>query len=301
MKGLIGCFGGRAGEGWEMGENTKISWAHHTWNAWMGCQKVSPACENCYAEGWAKRSGLVQWGPKADRRRTSESKWREPDKWNQRAKANGVREQVFVNSLSDWAEAREDLNAWRSLMFAKIKQWDALDFLLLTKRADNILNCLPPDWGSGYPNVWLGVTAENQEWAERRIPHLMQVPAKIRFISAEPLLGEIDLTRLCVRACADDAPIKPIGYTVEEYNALSGEIIRGRLGYFAGRIHQVIVGGESGPKHRPLNLDYARKLRRQCEHYGTSYFFKQVGGLHPDSGGHLLDGVVIQQMPEVGK
>lgn len=269
-----------------MGENTKISWAHHTQNFWTGCSKVSPACDNCYAESWSKRSGIVIWGDEGTRRRTSATNWRNPYKWNARAKANGERERVFVNSLSDWAEARPELDSIRHDMFKVIGECEYLDFLLLTKRADNIKNCLPDDWGAGYPNVWLGVTVENQEWADERLPHLLAVPAVIHFISAEPLLGSIDLMKLYPN------PSEPWHSSV----AISCTLMGGQR---FRRADWVITGGESGPHHRPLSLDHVRSLRDQCNSSGVAFFFKQHGGLRPDSNGCLLDGREYKGFPQV--
>lgn len=266
-----------------MGENTKISWATHTFNAWMGCSKVSPACANCYAESWSKRSGLVVWGNEGTRRRTSIAKWREPYKWNERAKEQGIRERVFVNSLSDWAEARKELDPIRADLFKLIRECDGLDFLLLTKRADNIINCLPVDWGMGYPNVWLGVTAEDQEWFDRRVNILwwlkQRFPSVIMFVSCEPLLGLIDARWALESVELRDRPIEDGGAIYSE------------------GIDWIIAGGESGPKHRPLDLDHVRALRDQCEEFEASFFFKQIGGFRPDSGGCLLDGQEYKQMP----
>jgi protein gp37 len=258
----------------EMGENTKIEWADHTWNAWVGCSKISPACTNCYAESWAKRSGLVVWGEAGTRRRTSESKWREVHKWNERARATGVRERVFVNSLSDWAEDRRELDAYRSSMFAKIKQCESLDFLLLTKRADKIEGFLPADWGQGYPNVQLGVTAENQEWFDKRVNELWRIKQKypdvITFVSCEPLLGPIDARWALESVELQDRPIEDGGAIYSE------------------PIDLIIVGGESGSRHsRPMNLAWVRSLQEQCEAAKVPFFFKQWGSYVGGTGPHL--------------
>jgi protein gp37 len=260
-----------------MAENTKISWATHTMNFWTGCSKQSPACANCYAETWAKRSGLVVWGDSGTRRRTSPQNWRKPYRWNELAKSSAERPRVFSNSLSDWAEARSELDEIRRDMWQVIRNCRNLDWLLLTKRADNIANCLPDDWGAGYPNVWLGVTAENQEWADKRIPELLSVPARVRFISAEPLLGSIEFSDVTRRS--------------DSVSQLGKKAMNG--------IDWLIVGGESGPKHRPLNLDHVRSLRDQCVAAGVAFHFKQVGGIRPESGGCMLDGREWKEFPEV--
>ena len=120
-----------------MGDNTKIEWAHHTFNPWVGCTKVSPACDNCYAEGWAKRSGMVQWGPHAERRRTSEGNWRQPLKWNAEAERLGVRYRVFCSSLADVFDNAVPVQ-WRIELMKLICETRHLDWLLLTKRPQNV-------------------------------------------------------------------------------------------------------------------------------------------------------------------
>jgi protein gp37 len=167
-----------------MGADSKIEWTDHTFNPWLGCTKISPACANCYAEGWAKRSGLVQWGDQAQRRRTSVTSWKAPLKWNTEAKATGVRRRVFCASLADVFEDRSELLTWRLDLFDLIRQTPHLDWLLLTKRPQNILPLVEAgartingdddsrddllfwlgDWFGVKPpeNVWLGTTVENQ-------------------------------------------------------------------------------------------------------------------------------------------
>lgn len=224
-------------------KNSNIEWTDHTFNAWMGCTKVSPACTNCYAERWAKRSGLVEWGPTAPRRRSSDAKWKEVIKWNQIARFNGTSERVFVNSLSDWAEDNPQLLEWRRDMWRLIKSCDSLTFLMLTKRADNIQRFLPEDWGHGYENVWHGVTVEDKDHLGR-VDQLRQIQARARFLSIEPLLedlGPIDLTG----------------------------------------IHLVITGGESGGNARPSYPIWFRNIREQCVKAGVAFFHKQNGEYGP--------------------
>ena len=261
-----------------MGENTKIEWTHHTFNAWTGCAKVSPGCAHCYAESWSKRSGLVVWGENGTRRRTSQALWREVLKWNERARQTGERERVFVNSLSDWAEDRPELVEIRKEMFALIEKCEALDFLLLSKRPENFWRFLPwcsvdsagrPEaYGEAWKNVWLGVTAENQEWADRRIPLLLETPAAVRFISAEPLLQRLDLAmHMGIAPQHDD---------------------------LHGLLNLVITGGESGHGRRPFDLDWFRSLRDQCAAAGTAFFMKQL-----DKVQSIPDDLMVRQMPEV--
>ncbi len=180
-----------------MAERTKISWTDHTFNPWIGCQQVSPACGHCYAEALTKRYGWTQWGPGGERKRTSENYWKQPVRWNRRAAAAGTRDRVFCASLADVFDnqapegAREDL--WEL-----IRNTPSLDWQLLTKRPQNFAGFLPEDWNGGYPNIRLGVSAENQEEYDRRWPILAATPAAtpaiIRFISYEPALGPLRLS-----------------------------------------------------------------------------------------------------------
>lgn len=232
-----------------MAETTKIEWTDHTFNAWTGCTKVSPACDHCYAESWAKRSGIVEWG-NHPRRRTSEAYWLQPLKWNGRAEKEGVRRKVFCCSLADVFDNQAP-TAWREDLWRLIWATPALDWLLLTKRPQNIVKMLPNHTGRPwpYPNVWLGTTVENQEEAVRRIPHLLDVPATIKFLSCEPLLGPIRFS---------DVP---------GFNRVSLSLNN----------WWVIAGGESGPGARVTNPAWARSLRDQCAIPGVPFFWKQNG------------------------
>lgn len=225
-----------------MAENSKIEWTHHTFNPWIGCQKVGPGCDHCYAEAMMDaRLGRVEWGPHGARKRTSPANWRQPLKWDRDAAAAGKRRRVFCASLADVFDNHHSiLPEWRDNLWSLIRATPHLDWMLLTKRPGNIAKMLPPDWGAGYPNVWLGCTVVNQDEADRDVPKLLAVPARVRFLSMEPLLGPVDLTR------------------------------------WVG-IHLVIVGGESGPGARPMHPDWARSLRDQCVAAGGAFFFKQWG------------------------
>ncbi|TXL78833.1 phage Gp37/Gp68 family protein [Vineibacter terrae] len=235
-----------------MARNSKIEWTHHTFNPWWGCVRVSPACKHCYAEAWAHRLALDLWGKASPRRFFSEAHWRQPLNWNEAAKRQGVRPRVFCASMADVFEARNDLNEWRAKLWSLIERTEHLDWLLLTKRPERAAVSVP--WRSAWPeNVWLGTTAENQKWADRRIPALMRIPARVRFLSCEPLLGELDLRRW-LNPCQLDSTAK---------------------------IDWVIAGGESGTRARPMNPQWVRSLRDQCEREGTPFHFKQWGHWAP--------------------
>jgi protein gp37 len=254
-----------------MGE-TIIEWARYTFNAWTGCTKVSPGCDHCYAEGWAKRSGHVEWGPHAPRRRTSDAYWQEPLKWNLAAAQAGRRARVFCASLADVFDNHASiLPDWRADLWSLIAATPHLDWLLLTKRPQNIARMLPPTWGDGWPNVWLGTTVENQTEADRRILHLLDTPARVRFLSCEPLLGQVDLTRWI--------GTRPFIGT-STYGSDDG-LRRCDFSCNTGLLHWVICGGESGPGSRPMHPDWARSLRDQCEAAGVPFFFKQWGEWAP--------------------
>ena len=174
-----------------MGENSKIEWTDHTFNPWLGCTNVSPGFDHCYAESWAKRSGLVRWGNNP-RRRTTENKWKEPGKWNAEAGAfeqkHGQRPRVFCASLADVFDNKVP-SAWREV-FAMIRRCDRLDWLMLTKRPQNISKMLPSDWGDGYLNVWLGMTAEDQKHFDQGWKHLQKIPVLVKGTSKNSRLSQ---------------------------------------------------------------------------------------------------------------
>ena len=177
-----------------MGANTKIQWTDYTFNPWWGCTRVSPGCEHCYAEAFAKRCG-VQWGVKAERRFFGDKHWAEPLKWNAAAAKLGERRRVFCASMADVFEDRDDLRAERAKLFSLIHTTPHLDWLLLSKRPENMERLADARWIHGWPsNVWAGCTVEDQRRADERIPHLLRVPAAVRFLSCEPLLERVDLT-----------------------------------------------------------------------------------------------------------
>lgn len=242
-----------------MGKTTGIKWTDHTFNPWWGCTKVSTGCKHCYAEGFATgRMGLPIWGQDAERRFFGDEHWKEPLRWNKAAAKTGTMARVFCASMADVFEDRPDLVEPRLRLFDLIRKTPWLRWLLLTKRPENMVRLAPPWWSHGWPeNVDAGATTEDQASADERIPHLLKVPARVRFLSVEPQVGPVDL-RWCLSA--------------------SEERILGTAGLHTGPgISWVIQGGESGSKPRPFDLAWARSLRDQCRAAGVPYFLKQIG------------------------
>ncbi len=248
-----------------MAENSAIEWTDHTFNPWIGCTKVSPACDNCYAETLMdSRYGRVRWGSGEDRSRTAPSTWRMPRKWNNQAARTGDRPFVFCASLADVFDNEVDPQ-WRADLFALIEATPHLVWLLLTKRIGNVLKMT--DAARGNPvlprNAAIGATMANQEEYDRDRVKLDAVKRDrdplFTFGSFEPLLGPVILD-----CYAPD---------------------------------WIIVGGESGAHARPMALDWARSLHRQSSDLGRVFNFKQVGGRTADKGGHDLDGVTYFARP----
>jgi protein gp37 len=301
-----------------MAENSGIEWTHHTFNPWIGCTKVSAACDHCYAETWDNRFGGGHWGPKAPRRRTSDSNWQQPFKWNKAAAANGVRYRVFCASLADVFDNQVPLE-WRWALWAVIKATPHLDWLLLTKRPQNIKKMLPEDWGAGWHNVWLGTTVENQVEANRRVPHLLAAPATVRFLSCEPLLGLVDLSAIDIDGYGEMDALSPCSpkeicdscWDPETTGEPLDESIQGfeDEGFFyppsadkPRGIDWVIAGGESGPHFRSGDQAWFRSLRDQCQSAGVPFLFKQWEGKSQreiKALGRQLDGVVWDQYPKM--
>lgn len=334
-----------------MADKTEISWADSTFNPWIGCTKVGPGCDNCYAEAdFDLRRHRAKWGPGNPRSRTSEANWKQPLRWNakpfyecpgcgwrgddptkrprcptcdQTHMLKPTRRRVFCASLGDVFD-NEVPRQWRIDLFRLIIDTPNLDWLLLTKRIGNAAKMLQDtaehigpmmDANDRYrplPNVWLGATVCNQAEADRDIPKLLAVPARVRFLSIEPMLGPISMRWL--PAFPENAPHtaqKPRGET----NHLDG----------LRRLDWVVVGGESGHKARPISPDWVRGLRDQCAAAGVPFMFKQWGEWLPMLGqaegvqvskkittedgwvmgwagkkaaGRLLDGVLHHEFPE---
>lgn len=264
-----------------MGDTTGIFWTDHTWNAWWGCNEVSEGCDHCYARTWTNFTrGYGYWGPPISSGRlvTRETTWAAPVRWNRKAVAGDrrwtsrwrppVREGesdrrlVFCASMSDVFEFNPQLDYARERLWRLIEATPHLDWQLLTKRPMNVKRMYPRRWlENPPPNVWLGTSVELQKWAAPRIGALLEVPAAVHFVSAEPLLGPLNL--------------EP----------------------WLGRVTWVITGGESGPGHRPFDLAWVDGIDRQCRRWGVAHFFKQVGGRRPGSGGCLLGGVEVKEFP----
>lgn len=236
-----------------------IQWTHHTMNPVEGCVKVSDACTYCYAEERNKRFHAGNnWGPKSRRLQRSDSYWQQPIKWNAEARRTGERHRVFCASLADVFEDHADWVQPRLRLWALIQKTPHLDWLLLTKRPENFPRFLP--WNRSekpWPNVWLGVTAENNECLQTRVPLLLTQPAAVHFLSMEPLLEDVDIPREWLQPFHEiDASLKP-----------------------TAKIDWVIVGGESGngKKIRSMPVRWALRLLRQCASTKTPFFMKQLG------------------------
>lgn len=274
-----------------MAENSAIEWTHHTFNPWIGCTKVGPGCDNCYASDLATVRLGVKWGPGEERRHTAASTWKQPRTWDRKAAAAGIRYRVFCASLADVFD-KEVPAEWRAELFQLIRETPHLDWLLVTKRIGNAAKMA--EAAGGFPgNVWLGATIVNQMEANRDIPKLLWTEGpKVRFLSMEPLLGPVELTSIAAPREPDE-PDLDINWRfdaleVGDYYWFDGENgQRGDCGdgpYREHRIDWVIAGGESGPRARPSHPDWFRALRDQCaaatirgDEAPVPFLFKQWG------------------------
>jgi protein gp37 len=264
-----------------MGARSKIEWTDSTFNPWVGCTKVArpgrapSACDFCYAEKWAKRSGQVKWGNNP-RRRTTDAYWRHPIRWNDQSRdfqrEHGRRQRVFCASLADVFDNQVDPK-WRSDLFRMIRACDQLDWQLLTKRPQNLRKMLPSDWADGYPNVWLGTTAEDARAYKQRAAHLLKTPAVIHFVSYEPAIG-------------------PLGSLDID-------------GLFPDWL---IIGGESGVRSDQIRLtdpQWARDAIAECQRLGAAPFLKQWGTYKNNplvaEGGRTEQDAIKLDPPENGK
>lgn len=270
-----------------MSADTSIEWCDATFNPWWGCTRISPGCDHCYAEHHARRFG-VRWGADAPRRIASESTWAAPDRWNvtpffecacgyrgtmKQLTTKAVhgcglrfvraRRRVFCASMADVFDVDAPEGA-RERLWALFRATPNLDHLLLTKRIGNAARMLPADWGDGYPNVWLGATIVNQAEADRDIPKLLRTPARVRFLSCEPLLGPVDIS------WALSHPLDIAAGFLERGHFSPGlEALR--------RLDWIIAGGESGRSARPMHPAWPGALRDQCVAARVPFLFKQWG------------------------
>jgi protein gp37 len=231
-----------------MAENTNIEWANKTFNPVIGCQEVSPGCDNCYARRMNKffKWNGGEWGPHAPRKRTSPDNWRLPYQWAKAA--NGSRPRVICASLADWLDNQAP-DQWREDLAEVIEKTPELDWLLLTKRPENFRKHAPAGWRTnGLPgNIWLGTTCEDQECFDRRWPIFAAIPAAVRFISYEPALTPLRLPAAGKSMLPD----------------------------------WIICGGETGRGSRYMEPAWATQLLQQCRHYGIAFFMKQMTDRKP--------------------
>ena len=264
------------GKATPVGDITAIEWTDHTFNPWWGCSRVSPACRFCYADRDAQRWGHQVWRRHGPRRMLSEANWATPLKWNRDAERAGVPAKVFAGSMCDVFEDHPDVAAPRERLWEVIGRTPWLIWQLLTKRPENIAGMVP--WRGDWPgNVWAGTSVESQPWTVRA-EVLVKIPAAVRFLSCEPLLGPLDLFGRPDQGCEEAGPgISHCAYTTPTDYGTGTEW---------GCDHQcgidwVICGGESGPKARPMHPAWARQLRNQCTTAGVPFFFKQWGEYRP--------------------
>jgi protein gp37 len=279
-----------------VGKDSKVTWTHHTFNPWWGCSKVpdDPACNNCYAAAFAKRPGHNVWGTTAPRRLFEDKHWREPLKWDALAQTLGERHRVFCSSMADVFEARQDLDEHRERLWKLIDATRHLDWLLLTKRPQNIGPMLGVEKRD---NVWLGTTAVTNRHVNDRLPELLRNQAAVHFLSAEPLQALLNPHSFLPHRfnrephcewcedCIHDGPDRSCMETRPDQH-----------GPF---LDWVIAGGESGPRHRPLDLSWVTSLREQCQAAGVPIFVKQDSGPRPGMRGRISDEDWVQEFPEV--
>ena len=252
-----------------MAEISAIEWCDSTFNPWIGCTKISPACDHCYAEALMDtRHHRVTWG--GDRSRTGAANWQEPRRWQRQAPTfrakHGRRQRVFCSSLADVFDNQVP-DVWRADLWALIADTPDLDGLLLTKRPQNIGKMLPAYWDEVKGHVWLGATVEDQKRADLNIPHLLKLDASVRFVSCEPLLGPLDLTPYLHDSDCTWVEAGRWCSCVEPREIC---------------IDWVIAGGESGPHARSSHPDWFRSLRDQSAAAGVPFLFKQWGDLMPE-------------------
>lgn len=285
-----------------MGDVTKIEWADSTANLWIGCQKVSPGCDHCYAETLCGARLNQDWGPHADRTYVKAG-WATIRKMQRRAARNGGidpdlgrKRRIFVNSLADTFDNHKSI-VWRADFFALAEESPDVILMLVTKRPENVRKMVPAHWMNGFwpEHVWLLVSTEDQPAAERRLPILKDIPAPVRGISAEPLLGPIDIRLLAYSDCPNwlDEDGNPPRIQRDcgaqeccskcDFTGISDEAF---LGW-------AIVGGESGKGARDNGFEEnARGILEQCADIGIPFFGKQNVKKAP-----LPDDLMVRQFP----
>lgn len=283
-----------------MAENSKIEWTDHTTNFWWGCEKVSQGCKNCYAETFSKRVGRNIWGPAATTERwRTKSPWHNILKWDRKAGELGIRQRVFVQSMSDFFEDHPQVEPWRQEAISILEGVKNLDILLLTKRIDRVRSVVPDSWMYEWPShIWMGTSVEDQETANYRIPFLIDLPAPIRWLSMEPLLDPVDLVTR--------GQHQPDGENCAVCGGIDHQAFECMNRYdWLSRLSWIIVGGESGHGARPMNPVWARALRDQCQETGIAFHFKQWGAWSSDGvklgkkqSGRILDGRTWDEFPK---
>lgn len=242
-----------------MGKDSKISWTHHTFNPWWGCTRVSPGCLHCYAEAFSKRTGHKLWGTLAERRVFQPKHWSDPVTWDAVAKLKGERHRVFCASMADVFEDHPTCASERPRLWELISKTSNLDWLLLTKRPENINRMLPDGWANRFGNnLWLGTSVENEDYLWR-VDELRKLPAVVRFISYEPALG----------------PLQALDLFGMDW---------------------LIYGGESGSLRRADKDEWARIALDKCRKARTAFWFKQTSALKPGTR-PTLDGIEYHELP----
>jgi protein gp37 len=242
-----------------MGYQSKIEWTDHTFNLVWGCTNVSDGCRNCYAHNLSNRYGYDIWGRNKGRRVLSDKYWQQPLIWNAIAHQQAERRRVFCSSMADVFENHQTNNEQRPKLWELIRKTPSLDWLVLTKRPENIEAMLPEDWGSGYRNVWLGTSVEDEK-VITRVEILTSIPAAIHFLSLEPLIGPLP-----------NLPLEGVEW--------------------------VIVGGESGQKCRPMLEEWVLQIENQCRLANVPFFFKQWGGVNKRVTGRKLRDRYYDELP----
>lgn len=296
-----------------MAETTNIEWADMTWNPWIGCTKVSPGCLHCYAENTTRArvlrsQGKETWGKGKPRARTSEAYWKQPLRWDKESRqamdswevdhaSGSVCPSRVFPSLCDWLDEEVPIE-WLADFLKLIHDTPNLDWLLLTKRPENFESRLQAAWdyrnerdtsitdgfrhrisewldGKAWDNVWVGTSVEDQIRADERIPQLLKIPATVKFLSVEPLLGAIDFTRLDIdEKCQDGHRITADVFAATANCACC---VEGDEAIAWPKIDWVIVGGESGKDARPCNVEWSRGIIEECAAAGVPCFNKQLG------------------------